>query len=247
MSELQIFKNETFGEIRSIIKDSEPWFVGKDVAMALGYSNASKAISVHVDDEDKDFIMLDIADTQNGNVPIGKTKTAFINESGLYSLILSSKLPKAREFKRWVTSEVLPSIRKTGSYSVQREVTPYQEKLLDVREKEINFKIAELWTRLGDRTSIPEYKQITDSYASQVLAGKPVLPLPEITQKTYTATEIGNMLGISKNKVGSLATKFNLKTNEFGKWFYDKSPYSAKQVETFRYYENVVPKLRELM
>lgn len=82
------------------------------MAVILGYSNASKAVSTHVDDDDKNFIMIDIADSQNGNVPIGQSKTAVINESGLYSLILSSKLPTAKKFKRWVTSEVLPSIRK---------------------------------------------------------------------------------------------------------------------------------------
>ena len=96
--------------------DDEPYFVGKEVAKILGYSNSSKAVSSHVDEEDKRFIMINIADSQNGNVPTGKTKTAIINESGLYSLIFSSKLPKAKEFKHWVTSEVLPTIRKTGGY-----------------------------------------------------------------------------------------------------------------------------------
>ena len=93
-------------------------FVGKDVAKCLGYSNASKAVIKHVDKEDKRMIMINIADSQNGNVPIGKTKTAFVNESGLYALIFGSKLEKAREFKRWVTSEVLPTLRKTGHYEV---------------------------------------------------------------------------------------------------------------------------------
>ena len=104
MNELQIFQNSEFGEIRTIEKDGEPWFVGKDVAEILGYANASKAVSTHVDDEDKTFIMLDIADSQNGNVLAGQSKTTIINESGLYSLVLSSKLPTAKKFKRWVTS-----------------------------------------------------------------------------------------------------------------------------------------------
>lgn len=116
MNNLQIFKNPEFGSIRTTEVNSTPYFVGKDVAEILGYSNASKAVSAHVDDEDRQFVMLDIADTQNGNVLIGQSKTAVINESGLYSLILSSKLPNAKKFKRWVTSEVLPSIRKTGGY-----------------------------------------------------------------------------------------------------------------------------------
>lgn len=114
MNELQIFKNEEFGEIRSLNVNNEPWFVGKDVAEILGYSNASKAVSAHVDKEDRILEML--SHSQNGNVV--KTQTTLINESGLYSLILSSKLPTAKKFKRWVTSEVLPSIRKTGGYKL---------------------------------------------------------------------------------------------------------------------------------
>ncbi|QEK11658.1 hypothetical protein FQB35_04385 [Crassaminicella thermophila] len=112
MNDLQIFKNREFGQVRVVTKDNEPWFVGKDVATILGYSNASKAVMVHVDDDDKIKEM--IAHSQNGNMV--KSQTTLINESGLYSLILSSKLPNAKKFKRWVTSEVLPSIRKHGAY-----------------------------------------------------------------------------------------------------------------------------------
>ena len=122
MNELQIFQNSEFGEIRTIEKDGEPWFVGKDVAEILGYANASKAVSTHVDDEDKTFIMLDIADSQNGNLLVGQSKTTIINESGLYSLVLSSNLPTAKKFKRWVTGEVIPSIRKHGMYATQSTV-----------------------------------------------------------------------------------------------------------------------------
>lgn len=119
---VQIFNNPEFGEVRVVTIDNEPWFVGKDVAERLGYSNASKAVSTHVDDEDKSFIMVDIADSQNGNVPTGQTKTAIINESGLYSLVLSSKLPTAKQFKRWITHEVIPSIRKHGAYMTPETV-----------------------------------------------------------------------------------------------------------------------------
>ena len=116
---IQIFKNETFGEIRTMTNEKgETFFVGKDVAMALGYSNPLKALRVHVDDEDKGV-------TEMGT-PGGTQKITFINESGLYSLILSSKLPQARAFKRWVTSEVLPAIRRTGRY----ELLPQEVRLL---------------------------------------------------------------------------------------------------------------------
>ena len=113
MDDLQIFIFKG-NKVRTMLIDDEPYFVGKDVAEILGYSNASKAVLTHVDDEDKTFLMLEIAHSHFGNVPIGQSKTAVINESGLYSLVLSSKLQAAKEFKRWVTSEVLPSIRKTG-------------------------------------------------------------------------------------------------------------------------------------
>lgn len=116
MNNLQIFNNEKFGSIRTVEVNNEPYFVGKDVADILGYQNPSKAISMHVDEEDKEFVMMNIADSQNRNLSIGQTKTAVINESGLYSLILSSKLPTAKEFKRWITHEVIPAIRKTGGY-----------------------------------------------------------------------------------------------------------------------------------
>ncbi len=112
-NELINFHHEMFGDIRAIEKDGEPWFVGKDVAVALGYSNASKAVMVHVDEEDKQKVMLK-ADSQNGNVV---TATTLINESGLYSLVLCSKLPSAKKFKHWVTAEVLPSIRRHGAYA----------------------------------------------------------------------------------------------------------------------------------
>lgn len=115
MTDLQIFKNPEFGEIRTIEKDGEPWFVGKDVAAALGYERPTKAILDHVDDEDKDEVPIQDSIGRSQNTPI-------INESGLYSLVLSSKLPGAKQFKRWITSEVIPSIRKHGMYATQSTV-----------------------------------------------------------------------------------------------------------------------------
>ena len=111
MNELKIFENPEFGKVRTIEIDGEPYFVGKDVAIILGYAKPENALTTHVDRDNtlKQGVTDNLGRTQN---------TTLINESGLYSLILSSKLPKAKEFKRWVTSEVLPSLRKTGSYTV---------------------------------------------------------------------------------------------------------------------------------
>lgn len=108
MNEVQIFENEEFGEVRTVTIDNEPWFVGKDVAEALGYSNPRKAIGDHVVEEDKGVTKWDTLG--------GKQDFVIINESGLYALIFGSKLESAKKFKHWVTKEVLPSIRKTGSY-----------------------------------------------------------------------------------------------------------------------------------
>ena len=115
MNNLQIFSNNEFGNIRTATIDSQVWFIGKDIAEALGYSNASKAVSTHVNANDRILQTLE-ADSQNGNVV--KTQTALINESGLYALIFGSKLESAERFKHWVTSEVLPTLRKTGSYGM---------------------------------------------------------------------------------------------------------------------------------
>lgn len=116
MNDLTTFSKPEFGQLRTVEINGTPWLVGKDVAIALGYKNPGKAIIAHVDEEDKRLEMLPQgADSQNGNVS-PSSKTALINESGLYSLILRSKMPKAKAFKRWVTSEVLPAIREHGAY-----------------------------------------------------------------------------------------------------------------------------------
>ncbi|MBS5794978.1 MAG: phage antirepressor KilAC domain-containing protein [Clostridiales bacterium] len=114
MNNIELFKNESFGEIRTLLIDDEVWFVGKDVAEALGYVEPRSAISKKVDEEDRGVAKME--------TPSGKQDMTIINESGLYSLILSSKLPQAKEFKRWVTDEVLPTIRKHGGYLTPQKI-----------------------------------------------------------------------------------------------------------------------------
>lgn len=111
MNELQVFNNQEFGSVRTLTLNDEPWFVGKDVAKILGYVDTNKAIAMHVDEDDKL--------NDKTALSLGQRGGWFINESGLYSLILSSKLPSAKKFKRWVTSEVLPALRKAGQYQVK--------------------------------------------------------------------------------------------------------------------------------
>lgn len=121
MNELQIFNNPEFGKIRTLLLDDEPWFVGRDVAKALGYAKPENAVKAHVDDEDKSTTPI------QGSAY--ETRVVIINESGLYSLILSSKLPNAKKFKRWVTSEVLPAIRKQGYYISPSATAPENSRI----------------------------------------------------------------------------------------------------------------------
>lgn len=133
MNGLQTFANEEFGAVRSLMIEDMPWFVGYDVAKALGYVKPRNAVSVHVDDEDKNTALIQGA-IQGGTQ--GNPNMTIINESGLYSLILSSKLPAAKRFKRWVTSEVLPAIRRTGGYgtATQAAETETAAETLPARE-----------------------------------------------------------------------------------------------------------------
>ena len=143
MGDLKIWENPEFGELRTVEMNGEPWMVGKDVATALGYKNPRDAIARHVDAEDKGVVKHD--------TPSGEQEMVIINESGLYSLVLGSKLPTAKKFKRWVTNEVLPSIRKTGGYIAgQDQLTP--EELMAKALQVANKTLAEREARISALT-----------------------------------------------------------------------------------------------
>lgn len=161
MDELQIFKNEEFGEVRTVTIDNEPWFVGKDVATSLGYERATKAIQDHVSEEDKDEIPIQDS--------IGRMqKTPIINESGLYALIFGSKLESAKRFKHWVTSEVLPSIRKTGGYQMQ---TPQGKELLALAVLEAQKTIEEQTSQIEEMKPHAVLGQAITTANTSILVG----------------------------------------------------------------------------
>lgn len=116
MNNIQIFQNDLFGQVRTTVINGEPWFVGNDIATALGYQRPADAVAAHVDDEDRQLLSRQNTDLES----VPNRGITIINESGLYSLTLSSKLPDAKKFKRWITKEVIPSIRKNGCYGVPR-------------------------------------------------------------------------------------------------------------------------------
>ena len=238
MNNLTIFESPEFGAIRTVELDGEPWLVGKDIAEALGYTNPRKALIDHVDDEDKGVTKC--------YTPGGDQDMTIINESGLYSLVLSSKLPTARKFRRWVTSEVLPSIRKTGGYTA-KPMTSYQQMMAETRRRNAQIQEARIYTELAKRYKGTTYEQVLNAHATRSLSGEYLLPLPEAGERLMSAGEVGAKLGISGNLVGKLANKHGLKTDQYGKWMHDKSPYSSKEVPSFRYKECVVDKLREIL
>ncbi len=214
MNNLQLFNNPDFGEIRALELDGQPWFVGKDVARALGYGEGkslANAVANHVDDEDKGVTEM--------MTPGGTQKMTIINESGLYSLVLSSKLPGAKQFKRWVTSEVLPSIRNNGGYINGQETMSPEElmaKALMVAEK----TLAEREKRISALTVENQILQPKADYFDQLVDRNLLTSLRD------TAKE----LGIKEKKfIGFLVEKKYLFRDKKGKL----TPYAGKADDLF--------------
>lgn len=218
MKNLKIFENEKFGEIRTIIgKDGEIWFVGKDVADVLQYSNTRDALARHVDKEDKSDVA--IHDGRQNR------KQTIINESGLYSLIFSSKMKKAKEFKRWVTSEVLPAIRKDGGYMMAKEEESEDElmaRALIIANK--SLERLELKTRQQEQM-IGELKPKAD-YTDRILNSKAVV----------TITSIAKDYGMSGNKLNKLLHELGVQYKQGKQWllyarYHDKGYTHSETIE----------------
>lgn len=203
---LKVFENEEFGSIRTLEINSKPYFVGKDVAEVLGYERPTKAIADRVDSEDKDEIPIQDS--------IGRMqKTPVINESGLYSLILSSKLPTAKKFKRWVTSEVLPSIRKTGMYAT--------DELLNNPDLAIKA-----FTALKEERE--KNKLLTEENAKKQNLLNEISPKAEFAEhliddgRLITATEIAKDYGMTSRQLNSLLNEFKIQFKVNGRWVLHK-------------------------
>lgn len=211
MNELKLFNNPDFGEIRALELDGQPWFVGKEIAQALGYKDTVNALKSHVDAEDKRGWQI--------TTPGGIQEMTIINESGLYSLVLSSKLPGAKQFKRWVTSEVLPSIRKSGGYINGQETMSPEElmaKALMVAEK----TLAEREKRISALTVENQILQPKADYFDQLVDRNLLTSLRD------TAKE----LGIKEKKfIGFLVEKKYLYRDKKGKL----TPYAGKADDLF--------------
>lgn len=213
MQKLQSFNSHVFGNIRAILIDDVPWFIGKDVAQALGYTNTKHAINTHVDDDDKQVIQR----SQIATFEIPNRGMTIINESGLYSLTLSSKLSTAKDFKRWVTSDVLPQIRQTGQYA------PAQASL-EERALLIMQELSETIER--------QKKQITQmtpgyNYASQVL----------LSDSTYNISQIAADYGMTGRKMNELLHSYGVQHKSGNQWIlnakYNNLGYVTSRTELY--------------
>ena len=238
-----IVKNKKFGNLEIYVDEKgKVWFPATEVAEMLGYKNPHKAILDHCKEHGVTFREV-IANTGFGD---SKQKKKYIDEGNVFRLITKSHIPGAEEFESWIFDEVIPQIMKTGKY----EIKTSKNKTLDqeIKLKNSRSRMANTYLKIANNPIFQnEYRQIMLTYAANELSGTPVIPLPSSEKRTFSATEIGGKLGISANKVGTLANTHGLKTDEFGKFVWDKSPYSAKQVEAFRYYENVIPMLEGIL
>lgn len=216
MNELQIFKNPEFGQVRTVMVDGEPWFVGKDVATALGYSNPSNAVVTHVDDEDKTTYSFQVSGSNY------KSKATLINESGLYSLVLSSKLPTAKKFKHWITSEVLPAIRKHGAYMTPEKI---EEALLNPDT------LIRLATELKAEREARKHAELEAASAKQVIGE--LKPKADYTDRILASKGTVTTTAIAKD-YGMSATGFNKLLHELhviykiGKQWFLYAKYQAK-------------------
>lgn len=226
---LQIFTNEEFGEVRVIMRDGEPWFVGKDVANALSYKNSRDALAKHVADEDKNTVAIRDGIQGNPNMTI-------INESGFYSLVFSSELEGAQAFKRWVTSEVLPSIRKTGSYSIEsKQYTPATNAVIDARLLADEIQLLHPGVQRG--VALSKAVDIAEkAHNISLQALKELSPPAEHETGYLNATQIGERLGgIPPQAVNNLLAgkgmeyrdeNKNWRLTELGKEYGEELPYT---------------------
>ena len=212
-NDIQIFNNPEFGAVRTMTIDKEPWFVGKDVAEILGYAKPLNALASHVDTDDS--LKQGLIDSLGR-----KQDTIIINESGLYSLIFSSKLPSAKAFKHWVTSEVLPQIRKTGRYQTPK-LSPnphYRTRMIKTAVKDLSETadvIAELFGVKKGMATAAAMKMVGSAYGIDTAPLMPLLPA-ESTPSYMTPTAIAKRLGILNKKGNPDPKEVNRRLAEAG-------------------------------
>ena len=244
MSNLRLIKSAEFGNVQCDFygKDNEVYMTSSQLADCLGYSDRS-GVQKLVDRNDylnqPEFSCWDKLSHESG-----AKNTRIFTEDGIYEITMLSKTEKAKEFRSWVRV-ILKSLRQGKTKLIG--MTDYQQMMADTRLRNARIQSARILTKLAENYKGTTYEQVLNAHATKELTGEYLLPLPSLEAKTYSATEIGEMLGISANKVGILANRYDLKSEKYGEWFKDKAKNSNKEVPCFRYFESVVPILRELL
>lgn len=249
MSELKLVKSEHFGEVEAdIYSNGNDMFMTIDqLADCLEYSNGRKGIENLLDRNDY-LKNIEFSTTLKlrgveGSREVTRDRRVF-TEDGIYEVTMLSGQPKAKEFRRWIRG-ILKGLR-TGKIQIPAE-NPLAKEIAEAKLNNSRARLSAQWLKLADRVEVPEFKQICASYAGNVLAGHEVLPLPVSGQRYMKAGEIGDVLGISANMVGKIAKAHGLKTEQYGKWFHDKSPHSNKEVDSFRYNDAAVGRFEEIL
>lgn len=172
----------------------------------------------------------------------------FLPENMVYRLGFKASNETAQRFQALLADEVLPELRKTGTYTIPKEKpNNIKEQEVEARLRNARVRESNQYLKIAAQIGIPEYKYILQSKAAETLAGTPILPMQEAERKTYSAGDIGKKFGVSKNMIGKVANANGLKTPEYGKPFYSKSEHSVKEVETWRYYDNAIPVFAKLL
>ncbi|MCR2023795.1 BRO family protein [Blautia pseudococcoides] len=244
MKELMIFEGH---EVEAFELNGQvlfnPYHVGE--CLELGNDAVRKAMSRM---NDKQFVKVRNSDVTNSNIrKLNNAGENFLTESGVYKLVFKSRKPNAEAFTDWVTDDVLPTLRKSGSYEMPKKKS--SEERFRIMEMNARSRMAQTYMKLAQVDTLSStYKNVLVSKASEVLAGERIIPLPEIEQrKAYSAAEIGNMFGISANKVGRIANQHNLKVPEFGEYRRDKSRHSSHECDTWVYFATVIPEFERIL
>jgi prophage antirepressor-like protein len=250
MSNLALIKSEDFGNVKCDFWQNEQnaiFMTINQLAQALGYASKSGIENLIMRNEyikNNEFSTTHKMRVVEGNREVSREMRVF-TEDGIYEVTLLAGTEKAKEYRAWVRV-ILKSLR-TGQAKIV-PTTEEKKKLAEARLKNAKARTASIYLKIANNEALPiEYRQVLLSYATKELSDKEILPLPEAKEKTLSATEVGERLGISANKVGKITNAHNLKTEQYGKLFHDKSKYSSKEVEAFRYYENVIPVIKTLL